>query len=283
MFTAFVGSVVLKESPLQPIQLLWVNLIMDSFASLALATEPPSIKLLDKEPYKRDEYIVSRKMMKNMLAMAAYMIIIIYAIVFAGETFYPEPDIYWRISRPDVPYLFPGRVTDWDGTPLYSVFESRYGSSRHMTNVFNVFVILQIFNLINARRIDDDPNVFAGLFKNWMFVGVWIGIAIAQVIIVEFTSVAFKVSPGGLHWSHWVIAVGLGFTTWIAAFFFKFIPDAWCPQFGSKQKNPLEDESSNVLALRRKRTQSFSLRQPGGINKEGSDSGRQGSFKGSHH
>ena len=95
---------------------------MDSFASLALATEPPSIKLLDKEPYKRDEYIVSRKMVKNMLSMAAYQIIIIYSIVFAGEKFFPEPDIYWRISRPEIPYLFPGRVTDWDGTPLYSLF-----------------------------------------------------------------------------------------------------------------------------------------------------------------
>lgn len=72
LFTAFVGSVVLKESPLQPIQLLWVNLIMDSFASLALATEPPSIKLLEKPPYRRDEYIVSRKMVKNMVGMAIF-------------------------------------------------------------------------------------------------------------------------------------------------------------------------------------------------------------------
>ena len=70
LFTAFVGSVVLKESPLQPIQLLWVNLIMDSFASLALATEPPSMALLDRPPYRKDEYIVSRKMVKNMLGMA---------------------------------------------------------------------------------------------------------------------------------------------------------------------------------------------------------------------
>ncbi len=92
LFTAFVGSVILKESPLQPIQLLWVNLIMDSFASLALATEPPTLALLDRPPYRRDEYIVSRKMVKNLLSMAIFEIFIVYSVVFAGEYFFPEPD-----------------------------------------------------------------------------------------------------------------------------------------------------------------------------------------------
>jgi magnesium-transporting ATPase (P-type) len=59
LVTAFIGSVILKESPLEPIQLLWVNLIMDSLASLALATEPPRPELLDRPPYRRDEYIIS--------------------------------------------------------------------------------------------------------------------------------------------------------------------------------------------------------------------------------
>jgi len=99
LFTAFVGSVVLKESPLQAIQLLWINLIMDSFASLALATEPPTMELLNRPPYSRTEYIISRKMVKNIVAMAIYMIIITYSIVFAGEYFYPEPDVFYRFGR----------------------------------------------------------------------------------------------------------------------------------------------------------------------------------------
>lgn len=238
---------------------------MDSFASLALATEPPSIDLLDKPPYKRDEYIVNRKMVKNMCFMALYMIIVIYAIVFGGEHFFPEPEIYWRISRPESPYLFPGRLVDWDGTELYSKYEKTYGSSRHMTNVFNIFVILQIFNLINARRIEDEMNVFSGIFKNWMFCGVWIGITISQVIIIEFTSIAFKVSKGGLHGWHWLIAIILGISTWGVAALIKFIPDTLCPQFGDKGENPLEEKSTNVLNIRKARTKSFSLRQPGGI------------------
>lgn len=72
LVTAFVGSVILKESPLEPIQLLWINLIMDSLASLALATEPPKEELLDRPPYRRDEYIISRKMVKHLLGMSVY-------------------------------------------------------------------------------------------------------------------------------------------------------------------------------------------------------------------
>jgi magnesium-transporting ATPase (P-type) len=77
LFTAFVGSVLLKESPLQPIQLLWVNLIMDSLGSLALATELPKDALLDRPPYRRDEYIISRKMVKHLIGMSIWEIIIV--------------------------------------------------------------------------------------------------------------------------------------------------------------------------------------------------------------
>jgi Ca2+ transporting ATPase len=83
---------------------------MDSLASLALATEMPKIELLNRPPYRREEYIISRKMMKHLLGMAVYQIIIIYGIVFAGEFFYPEPDAYWRFERAAVSkYVYPGR------------------------------------------------------------------------------------------------------------------------------------------------------------------------------
>ena len=174
LFTAFVGSVILKESPLQPVQLLWVNLIMDSLASLAMSTEPPKIDLLDRPPYRRDEYIISRKMVKHLLGMAIYEIIIVYAIVFAGEYFYPEPSEYWRFDRKNTPYVYPGRVEDWDGTPLWSRYSSTIGASRHMSNVFNVFVVMQIFNMINCRKINDEVNIFTGIFDNATYVIIWI-------------------------------------------------------------------------------------------------------------
>ena len=72
LITSFIGSVVLWESPLAAIQLLWVNLIMDSLASLALATEEPKDDLLQRPPYRKKEYIVAPKMIKHILGMSIY-------------------------------------------------------------------------------------------------------------------------------------------------------------------------------------------------------------------
>jgi hypothetical protein len=72
-------------------------------------------------------------------------------------------------------------------------------------------------------------NVFEGIFKNWMFLGVFFGIIAGQVVIIELTSIAFKVADGGLPWEHWLIAVLLGLSTWVTAIIFKKIPDTWCP------------------------------------------------------
>lgn len=89
---AFVGACILKESPLQPIQLLWVNMIMDSLASLALATESPSPALLERQPYNKKEYIVSQKMFKHITIMSIFQVIIVFMFTFAGEYLIPETD-----------------------------------------------------------------------------------------------------------------------------------------------------------------------------------------------
>ena len=116
---------------------------MDSLGSLALATELPKESLLTRPPYRKDEYIISRKMVKHILGVSFYQIVIIYTIVFAGEHFYYEPDPLWRFERAvSSVNVYPGRLYDWDGTPLYVNKYSIYGPSRHMTNVFNIFVIL---------------------------------------------------------------------------------------------------------------------------------------------
>ena len=101
--------------------MLWVNLVMDTLASLALATEPPTMDLLNRPPYSRTEYIISRKMVKNLGLMAIYQIIIIYSIVFAGEYFFPEPDATLRFDWSDK-FVYPGRLQNWDGTPLWSKY-----------------------------------------------------------------------------------------------------------------------------------------------------------------
>jgi len=92
LFTVLISSLVTGETPLHAIQLLWVNMIMDSLAALALATERPRPELLDRPPQHRDDFIVSRKMIKHIMIMAIWMCITIYAFVFFGEFVIPEPN-----------------------------------------------------------------------------------------------------------------------------------------------------------------------------------------------
>ena len=82
---AFTGAAVLKESPLNPIQMLWVNLIMDTLASLALATEPPTDELLTRKPYSRFESLITPAMWKNVIMQGLLQIVILGAILFKGN------------------------------------------------------------------------------------------------------------------------------------------------------------------------------------------------------
>lgn len=104
---------------------------MDSLAALALATEAPKQDVLKRKPYRRDEYIISGKMVKHILGNSIYEIIVVYAMAFAGEYWLPEdPNYFPRSERNGHAYVYPGRPEDWDQSPLYEVYETEYGSSR---------------------------------------------------------------------------------------------------------------------------------------------------------
>ena len=82
---AIVGAIFFQASPLGAVQMLWVNLIMDSLASLALATEEPEDRLLEKPPIGRNDAIITSQMYFNMFAQAAYQLIISCIILFRGH------------------------------------------------------------------------------------------------------------------------------------------------------------------------------------------------------
>jgi Ca2+ transporting ATPase len=84
VLVTLVGAAIIKQEIMKPIQMLWINLIMDTLASLALATEPPTEELLDRQPHSRDEYIISKKMFKHILSQAIYQFIVVLIIVFLG-------------------------------------------------------------------------------------------------------------------------------------------------------------------------------------------------------
>lgn len=205
LFTAFIGSCILRESPLQPIQLLWVNLIMDSLGSLAEATEEPTLELLDRPPQGRDEYIISHKMVKHLCIMGTFQCIVIFIIIFLGEHFIPEDSSY--SPNTDDKYVYPGRAYTWSGKDLYQKLrdsDDDPGPSRHFTVAFNSFVFMQIFNMICSRKINDELNVFQGIHHNMTFIVIISIITVIQIIIVQFTQDVFQVARKGLYWSQWL-------------------------------------------------------------------------------
>jgi magnesium-transporting ATPase (P-type) len=85
MFIVFLGGVAKNDPPLTSVQMLWVNLIMDTCAALALATEPPSSDLLNRKPYSRNELIVTDYMWRNIVGQALFQIAILVVMLFAGK------------------------------------------------------------------------------------------------------------------------------------------------------------------------------------------------------
>ena len=226
LVTAFIGSVILWESPLAAIQLLWVNLIMDSLASLALATELPKKSLLQRPPYRKKEYIINQKMMKHILGQAAFQAIILFIFVFAGHLFIPEsyeglgnidpkigiykelieshPQQYYR--EWDGEHVMNGMVQDFYGLDVYRHY-ANHTPSRHLSIVFNLFVLFQIFNMLAARKINDEFNILEGMSTNFMFITVWLIIVIGQVLITQFGSKAMKVHIRGITFEQWIICL----------------------------------------------------------------------------
>lgn len=117
----FVGSGLMRQSPVNAIQLLWVNLIMDSLAAMALATGKPGDELLARDPQNRDDYLVSRRMTKHIIYGSIWQIIILLIVCFWGEFFIYEPDVLRQYDRPLSWTVYPGRKkTFFSGEDVYN-------------------------------------------------------------------------------------------------------------------------------------------------------------------
>ncbi|CAK4296027.1 unnamed protein product [Aphanomyces euteiches] len=204
---AVVGAIVMEESALTAIQLLWVNLIMDTFASLALATEPPTDMLLKRKPYPRTKALLSKKMVKHIVGQGVFQLVIVLVLVFAGDWLFDIPS-----GRRNNQILVPGE---------------RNPPSQHFTIVFNTFVFLQLFNELNARKIHDEMNVFQGLWGNHMFLGISIFQVGAQAIICQLGGRAFGCKM--LTTAQFFICVGLGALSLPVGFVLRSITSASLP------------------------------------------------------
>jgi len=179
----FVGACTIGSSPLKAVQMLWVNLIMNSLGALALSTETPTLDLLKRKPYGRTTRLISPIMARNIIGHAIYQLTILLTFVFVGDKLFNIP------SARELPLHSPPTV--------------------HFTMVFTTFVLMTLFNEVNARKIHGERNVFKGLHSNRIYCGIWILALILQVVIVQFGGRVF--STKSLNWYQWLVCAGLGF------------------------------------------------------------------------
>ena len=169
-----IGSIILGVEPLNAVQLLWVNLIMDTFGALALATDTPDHDILTDKPVRKRSSVLTTHMKFYVLCQSAYQIIllIIYMVVY--------------------PIVF---------SPTENSLNNQ------QTMIFTQFVILQVFNEILARQLDGELNIFKGISRNAYFIVIMIVIVVVQICMVQFGT-ALGTEP--LNLQEWLLCFGFG-------------------------------------------------------------------------
>ncbi|CAD8186782.1 unnamed protein product [Paramecium octaurelia] len=254
------SAIIIKQDVLEPIQILWVNLIIDTFASLALVTESPTSELLQRKPQNKNEDMISPKMLKNMFGQAIYQMIVIMVLIFYGQRFIPEfkgeedeatefkGKLQYKYSNTYFDevnnlHICPNYMdycnlisfnTDYyiDGSENYKTFyKETYIPSRQFTVIFNTFVLMQLFNFLNSRKIRNEINVFKGILSNMLFLKIVFGILALQIMIVTFGGIGFHCySFYGLSLEQWLICLTFGIGSLIVRLLLRVIPD---PKYGS--------------------------------------------------
>ncbi|CAB4292149.1 unnamed protein product [Prunus armeniaca] len=181
----FVAAVSAGEVPLTAVQLLWVNLIMDTLGALALATEKPTKELMEKKPVGRTEPLITNIMWRNLLPQALYQIAILLTLQFRGKSIFGVDD----------------KVKD--------------------TLIFNTFVLCQVFNEFNARKLEK-KNVFKGIHTNKLFLGIIAVTILLQVVMVEFLKKFADTER--LNWGQWGACIGIAAVSWPIGCVVKSIP-----------------------------------------------------------
>lgn len=171
LLIVLLGAVIGTELPLTVTQMLWVNLIMDTFAALALASIPPSESVMRDKPRRSDDFIISKAMRANILGVGSVFLAILLGMIHVFE-------------------------------------QSAEGMSvRHLTIFFTFFVMLQFWNLFNARVFGTTDSAFKGLSKSYGMELIVFAILAGQFLIVQFGGTVFRTEP--LNWQTWLLIIGV--------------------------------------------------------------------------
>jgi P-type Ca2+ transporter type 2C len=195
------------QSVLTAVQLLWVNLIMDTFAALALATDPPTEKILDRPPQPKSAPLITIRMWKMIIGQAIFQLAVTLVLYYAGA----------------------------------QIFGFDQDDSHHAlqldTMVFNTFVWMQIWNEFNNRRLDNRFNILEGAAHNYYFWLITLVMVGGQVVIVCFGGTAFSITPLTVPQHFICIGVAAFCLPW--AVLIRLFSDEWYRQIATTLAKPL--------------------------------------------
>ncbi|CAN1343035.1 Calcium-transporting ATPase 2, plasma membrane-type [Linum perenne] len=185
----FSSACLTGSAPLTAVQLLWVNMIMDTLGALALATEPPNNELMKRSPVGRKGHFITNVMWRNILGQSLYQFLIIWKLQASGKSMF-----------------------DLEGPDSDLVLN---------TLIFNSFVFCQVFNEVSSREMES-INVFRGILNNYVFVMVLAATVGFQIIIIEFLGTFANTTH--LTSEQWGASVFIGFLGMPIAAILKMIP-----------------------------------------------------------
>jgi Ca2+-transporting ATPase len=198
---ALLGPLVGVPLPLTVPQLLWINIIMDTFAAIALSTDPPRDDSMKRKPVSKDASIITPSMGITILLISAYQVVILFSALFFG----------WFLA-PDDRFTFYAEPREPENLEALTVF-------------FTIFVMFQFWNILNCRTLSYKISPFSLLWKNRLFLMIAATIAVVQIGLVQASGClgigdVFRTEP-------------LSFLQWgqIALLTVTIIPVAWLVRF----------------------------------------------------
>ena len=174
---AFLGT----ESPLTVTQMLWVNLIMDTFAALALASLPPNINVMKDKPRKTTDHIVSRSMAKNILCVGLLFVVLLFGLV----QYFKHADIT-ALTQFNLAHF---------GRSFFDFSAGNGLSAYELSLFFTIFVMLQFWNMFNAKAFMTGKSAFASFSQSKGFLMIALVIVAGQWLIVTIGREMFNVTP----------------------------------------------------------------------------------------
>jgi Ca2+-transporting ATPase len=180
---AFLGPFVGVKPPFTVLQLLWINVIMDTFAAIALCSEPPRPGLMAMRPKRRDESIVTRAMRGTILTTAGFYVVVMMTLLIGMDWF------GWFRRQGD------------EGTkefPNLTLYQAAL--------FFTIYVLFQVWNAINCRSLTPEQSGLKGVLRNRVFLGIMAAILVGQFVIVTVGGRLFEVQTLGV--IEWLAVIG---------------------------------------------------------------------------